>query len=402
MSDVLKNRFSSFYHQVAEGKAAGFYSFFRPFETKQETVVRVKGKDALMFGSNSYLGLTTDPRVMEASAKALEKYGTSCAGSRFLNGTTILHEELEEKLARFFGKESVLLFSTGFQVNLGAIPALTRQGDYIVMDRLNHASIFEGARLSEANSVVYRHNDMASLEKKLQRLNDAELKFIVFDGIFSMEGNIANLPEIVKLAKKYNATIMTDCAHAVGVIGDHGRGTANHFNLTNEVGLIGGTFSKSLASLGGFIAGDKEVINHLRHHARSLIFSASMTPASTAAALASLDIIQSDDSLRLKLWENTNYCLSRLKETGFDIGDAETPIIPIYIRDDYKAYAFTARLLEYGVFVNPVVAPAVPPSESLIRFSLMASHSFDQIDQAIEQMVKVAKELGIHLIKKAA
>lgn len=401
MANSLRDRFST-YQMISQGKKTGLYAFFRTFQSRQETVVDVNGKRVLMFGSNSYLGLTTHPTIIEASENALKKYGTSCSGSRFLNGTTDLHEQLEFDLADFLGKEEALVFSTGFQVNIGTIPTITQKGDALFLDRLNHASIYEGAKLSEANSAVFRHNDMASLEKKLEHYKDAELKLIVVDGIFSMEGNIADLPGIVKLADKYGAEVMCDCAHAVGVIGDYGRGTPSHFGLTDNVSLIGGTFSKSLASLGGFIAGDKETIHHVKHHSRSLIFSASMTPASTAAAIASLDIIKNDDSFRLKLWENTNHALDRLKESGFDIGNAETPIIPIYIRDNMKAYEFTARLFDEGVFVNPVVAPAVSPADSLVRFSIMATHSIDQIDQAIDLMIKIARELNIHLQEKVA
>lgn len=402
MPSKLSDRFSAFKTEIDEGKATGYYSFFRRFESNQKTSVTVGGKKVLMFGSNSYLGLTTDPRVMEASIKAIEKYGSSCSGSRFLNGTTDLHEELEYRLARFLGKEEAIVYSTGFQVNLGVIPTVTKSNDVILLDRYNHASIFEGTRLSDARSVVYRHNDMVSLEKKLQRLGDADMRLIIVDGIFSMEGDIAKLPEIVLLAKKYDATIMTDCAHAVGVLGDHGRGTPNHFGLTDEVELIGGTFSKSLASLGGFVAGSKETINYLKHHSRSLIFSASMTPASTAATLAALDIIESDDSYQNKLWENTRYAINLLNQVGFDTGRAETPIIPVYIRDWTKVHMITRRLYDLGVFVNLVVAPAVPPEESMIRFSLMASHTQDQIDFAVEQLVKAAKEFGFPLSKKAA
>lgn len=401
MNSALKNRYSKF-TDVQRVKDAGVYAFFREFQSKQETVVQVAGKRVLMFGSNSYLGLTTHPAIIEASAKAIEKYGTSCAGSRFLNGTTDMHVELEHRMAKFLGKEEALVFSTGFQVNLGVLPTLMKKGDAILMDRLNHASLYEGAKLSEASTTIFRHNDMISLEKKLAYLNDAELKLIAVDGIFSMEGNIAKLPKIVELAEKYDAAVMVDCAHAVGVLGNHGRGTSDHFGLTDRVDLIGGTFSKSLASLGGFLAGDSTTIQYIKHHARSLIFSASMTPASTAAALASLSIIESDDSHRLKLWENTHYAMSQFQELGFDTGDAETPIIPIYIRDNDKAYLFTTRLFEEGVFVNPVVAPAVSPADSLVRFSLMATHSKDQIDEAIAKMHKVAREIGISLQTQAA
>lgn len=401
MAKALKNRCAQ-YTEAKNVKAAGVYAFFRRFESRQETQVTVEGHQVLMFGSNSYLGLTTHPSVIEAAQKALEKYGTSCAGSRFLNGTTDLHEELELRMARFLGKEDAIVYSTGFQVNLGALPTLMKKGDAILMDRLNHASLFEGARLSEATTTIFRHNDMLSLSKKLDHLEDVPVKMIAIDGVFSMEGNIANLPEIVRLAEKHQASVMVDCAHAIGVLGNHGRGTSDHFGLTNQVDLIGGTFSKSLASLGGFIAGDSDTIQFMKHHARSLIFSASMTPASTAAAIAALDIIEKDDSHRQKLWRNTKYALERLHDLGFDTGSTETPIIPIYIRDNNKTYLFTTRLFEEGVFVNPVVAPAVSPTDSLIRFSLMATHSFDQIDQAIDTMHRVAVEIGISLHHKAA
>ncbi len=394
MSRFLRERFSSF--KLAEdAKKNGYYAFFRTFQSKQETEVKVNGKNVLMFGSNSYLGLTTHPQVLEAAESAVRKYGSSCSGSRFLNGTTDMHEELEHKLARFLNKEEVLVFSTGFQVNLGVLPTIAKQGDVLLLDRLNHASIYEGAKLSDASSVVFRHNDMKSLEKKLSQLQDANHRIIVVDGIFSMEGNIAKLPEIVELAKKYKASVMSDCAHAIGVLGDHGRGTPDHFGINDEIELIGGTFSKSLASLGGFVAGDRETIQYIRHVARSLIFSASMTPSSTAATIAALEIMQSDDSRRLKLWENTNHALDRLKDLGFDTGEAETPIIPIYIRDNDKAYKMTMRLFEEGVFVNPVVAPAVGPEDTLIRFSLMATHSIDQIDIAIDKILMIADELDV-------
>ena len=393
MPRFLREQFS-YFKQVEDAKKSG-YAFFRTFQSRQETEVKVNGKDVLMFGSNSYLGLTTHPKVMEAAEAAVRKYGSSCSGSRFLNGTTDMHEELEHKLANFLNKDEALVFSTGFQVNLGVIPAIAKQGDALLLDRLNHASIYEGAKLSDASAVIFRHNDMASLEKRLAKLQDANHRIIVVDGIFSMEGNIAKLPEIVELAKKYKASVMSDCAHAIGVLGDHGRGTPDHFGINDEVELIGGTFSKSLASLGGFVAGDKETIQYIRHVARSLIFSASMTPSSTAATIAALEIMQSDDSRRLKLWENTNHALNRLKDLGFDTGEAETPIIPIYIRDNDKAYKMTMRLFDEGVFVNPVVAPAVGPEDTLIRFSLMATHSIDQIDVAIDKILKVADELDI-------
>ncbi len=401
MTNFLRSRFSK-YQEVKIAKEKGAYPFFRPFHSKQGTVANVQGKDVLMFGSNSYLGLTTHPKVLEASENALRKYGASCAGSRFLNGTTDLHLQLEHEIAEFIGKEKALVFSTGFHVNIGTLPTITKKDDIILLDRMNHASLYEGAKMSEASNAIYRHNNASSLDKKLTYYKDADLKLVATDGIFSMEGNIVNLPEIVKTAKSHGAAVMVDCAHAVGVIGDHGKGTADHFGLTDEVDLIGGTFSKSFASLGGFIAGDEQTIDYIQHNARSLIFSASITPASTAAALASLNIMKSDDSLRLKLWENTRYALGRLKESGFDIGSAETPIIPIYIKDNDLTFKFVTRLFEEGLFVNPVLAPAVPPEDSLVRFSLMATHTFEQIDSAIDMMERVGKELGLITQQKSA
>lgn len=385
------------YTEPQRVKALGYYPFFRKIQSEQGTVVQVDGKDVLMFGSNSYLGLTNHPKVVEAGRDAMSKYGAGCAGSRFLNGTLDIHEELEQRLAKFLGKEAVLMYSTGFQVNLGVIPCLTTRNDFIIMDEFVHASIIEGARLSLASKLKFRHNDMEALEKKLQRCPLDAFKLIVVDGIFSMEGDLAKLPEVVALAKKYNAIVMSDCAHAVGVVGDHGAGTPSHFGLTDDVDLIGGTFSKSLASLGGFIASDQDTINFLKHHSRSMIFSASITPSSCAAALAALDIVEGDDSLRLKLWENINYAHKTLKDFGFDTGASESPIIPIYVRDYMKTFQLTTNLLNKGVFVNPIISPAVAPEDTLIRFSLMATHSREQIDEAIDKIYSEFKSLDINL-----
>ena len=373
------------------------YPFFRVIESEQSTEVVINSKKVLMFGSNSYLGLTTHPKVKMASENAIKKYGSSVAGSRFLNGTTDLHIELEHRLARFLNKEAVLLFTTGFQVNLGVIPTITRPNDIIILDRLNHASIFEGARLSRAPYVLYKHNDMVSLEQKLRLSRDAEMKLIVVDGVFSMEGDLADLKGITQLAKQYNAVVMSDCAHAIGVIGEHGAGAASHFDVEDQVDLIGGTFSKSLASIGGFIASDAHTVEYIKHNSRSLIFSASPTPAAVAAALASLDIIESDDSLRLQLLNNTQYAIAAFKSLGFNTGKTETPIIPLYIGDDKKTYELTNLLLSKGVFVNPVVAPAVSPENSMIRFSLMATHTREQIDKAIDTIYQCAKKLEVPL-----
>ena len=373
------------------------YPFFRVIESEQGTSAMVNGKKVLMFGSNSYLGLTTHPKIKMASENALKKYGSSVAGSRFLNGTTDLHIELEHRLARFLNKEAVLLFTTGFQVNLGVIPTITRPNDIIILDRLDHASIFEGARLSRAPYVLYNHNDMVSLEQKLRLSRDAEMKLIVVDGVFSMEGDLADLKGITQLAKKYNAVVMSDCAHAIGVIGDHGAGAASHFDVEDQVDLIGGTFSKSLASIGGFIASDASTVEYIKHNSRSLIFSASPMPAAVAAALASIDIIESDDSLRLQLLHNTQYAIAAFKSLGFNTGKTETPIIPLYIGDDKKTYELTNLLLSKGVFVNPVVAPAVSRENSMIRFSLMATHTREQIDKAIDTIYQCAKKLEVSL-----
>lgn len=373
----------------------GLYPYFRTIDSEQDTEVVISGKKVLMFGSNSYLGLTNHPKVKEAAKQAIDKYGTGCGGSRFLNGTIDLHIELETKLAEFVNKEAALVFSTGFQVNLGVIPAITNREDYILLDELDHASIIEGSRLSFAKIIKYAHNDMQSLENKLKTCMPDKIKLIVTDGVFSMDGDIANLPEIVNLAKKYSATVLVDDAHSTGVIGENGSGTASHFGLTNEVDLIMGTFSKSFSSLGGFIAGDKDVISYIKHHARSLIFSASITPASTASVIASLEIMKNEPERIQKLWDNTNYALKQLKQYGFDTGNSVTPIIPVYVRDDLKAFQFTKLLFDEGVFISPVVSPAVKSTDSLIRLSLMATHTKEQIDIAGEKFYKVGKKLGI-------
>jgi len=373
----------------------GLYPFFRVIESDQDTVVTICGKEVLMFGSNSYMGLTNHPKIKEAAKKAIDKYGTGCAGSRFLNGTLDIHIELETKLAEYVKKDAALVFSTGFQVNIGVIPTVTGRNDYILLDELDHASIIEATRLSFAKVMKFRHNDMQSLEKLLKKCDPHRIKLIVVDGIFSMDGDIANLPEIVKLADKYDATVMVDDAHAIGVIGEQGSGTASHFGLTNKVDLIMGTFSKSLAALGGFIASDADTINYIKHHSRSLIFSASITPASAAAVLAALEIIKSEPERMEKLWEITHYAIDNFKRLGFDVGNTETPIIPLYIRDNLKTLTLTKKLLDNGVFVNPVVAPAVSKDSTLIRFSLMATHTKEQIDIALEKIEKVAKQLNI-------
>jgi len=384
----------------AELKKAGIYPYFRPIEENHDTEVTIGGRRVLMFGSNSYMGLTNHPKVKEAASKALERYGSSCSGSRFLNGTSKLHIQLEERLAEFVGKEAALVFSTGYQTNLGVVATLTGRHGVLLLDELDHASIIEGSRLSFSRVLKFAHNDMSELESQLASIDDDRIRMIVVDGIFSMEGDVADLPSIVKLANKYNAALMVDDAHALGVLGKHGEGTAAHFGLTNEVDLIMSTFSKSLASLGGFVASNKDIINYLKHNARSMIFSASIPPSAAAAALAALEIIQSEPDRLANLWANTHYATETLKNLGFDIGKTETPIIPIYIRDDMTTFKFTNRLFEEGVFVNPVVSPAVKSDSSLIRMSLMATHSIKQIEQAIDKINKVAKELGVFALQE--
>lgn len=375
--------------------AAGIYPYFREIESDQDTVVKINGKDVLMFGSNSYLGLTNHPKIKEAAKKAIDKYGTGCAGSRFLNGTLDIHIQLEERLADLVGKDGALCYSTGFQVNLGVVSVLTGRKDHVLLDELDHASIIEGSRLSFSKVLKFKHNDMHALESKLKRCTPETLKLVVVDGIFSMEGDIVKLPELVKLADKYQATIMVDDAHSIGVLGENGSGTANHFGLTDKVDLIMGTFSKSLASLGGFIAADKDTINFIKHNSRSLIFSASMTPASAASVLAAIDIMVSEPDRIRHLWDMSNYALKGFKEMGFDTGKSETPIIPLFIRDDIKSLVLTQKLLAEGIFVNPVVSPAVPKEDCLIRYSLMATHTKEQVDISIEKISRIARSLGI-------
>jgi 8-amino-7-oxononanoate synthase len=391
---ILQAKFAK-YDAPQRAMQAGIYPYFREIESDQDTVVKIQGNDVLMFGSNSYLGLTNHPKIKEAARKAIDKYGTGCAGSRFLNGTLDIHIELEKRLANLVGKDNALCYSTGFQVNLGVVSVLTGRRDYLLLDELDHASIIEGSRLTFSKVLKYAHNDMKALENKLKRCNPESIKLIVVDGIFSMEGDIVNLPGIVGLADQYNATIMIDDAHSIGVLGINGAGTASHFGLTDKVDLIMGTFSKSLASLGGFIASDKDTINFIKHNSRSLIFSASMTPASAASVLAALDIMESEPERTEHLWEVSNYALNKFKAAGFDTGKSESPIIPLFIRDDIKALKLTQMLLADGIFVNPVVSPAVPKQDCLIRFSLMATHTNDQVDIAVEKITRVSKILGI-------
>ncbi len=379
------------YTTPQEAKAAGIYPYFREIASEQDTEVLINGKKVLMFGSNCYSGLVNDPRIKEAAIEATRKYGTGCAGSPFLNGTLDLHKQLERAIAEYIGKEDVMIYSTGFGVNLGVVSTLTGREDYILWDEQDHASIIEGRRLSFSQQLKYKHNDMESLEKQLQKCAPDKVKLIVTDGVFSMEGDVANLPKIVELAKKYDASVMVDEAHGIGVFGEGGRGTCNHFGVTKDVDLIMGTFSKSFASLGGFIATDKEITNFLRHHSRSYIFTASITPASTAAALKALEIMVVEPERQEHLWEITKYALEGFRNMGCEIGHTSTPIIPLYIRDNFKTFAITRDLLNEGIFVNPVVSPAVAPQDTLIRFSLMATHTKDQVTFALDKIRKVFK-----------
>ncbi len=380
------------YTTPQEAKAAGVYPYFRAISSEQEPEVIINGKKVLMFGSNCYSGLVSDPRIKEAAIEATKKYGTGCAGSPFLNGTLDIHKQLEARIAEYIGKEDVMIYSTGFEVNLGVVSCLTGRGDYILWDEQDHASIIEGRRLSFSNSLKYKHNDMESLEKQLQACKPEAIKLIVTDGVFSMEGDVANVPEIVRLAKQYNAAVMVDEAHGIGVFGKGGRGVVNHYGLTDDVDLIMGTFSKSFASLGGFIATDKEITNFLRHHSRSYIFTASITPASTAAALKAIDIMIEEPWRQEHLWEITNYALEGFRNMGCEIGHTSTPIIPLFIRDNMKTFAITRDLLDEGIFVNPVVSPAVAPEDTLIRFSLMATHTKEQVTTALEKIQKVFRK----------
>ena len=390
----LQERYKN-YREPQKFMEAGVYPYFREITGKQGTEVEMGGHKVLMFGSNAYTGLTGDQRVIDAAKKALDQYGSGCAGSRFLNGTLDLHVKLEKELAEFEGKDDSLCFSTGFSVNAGVIAMVVGRNDYVICDDRDHASIVDGRRLSFAHQLKYKHNDMEDLEKILQKLPYEAVKLIVVDGVFSMEGDLANLPEIVKLKHKYNCSIMVDEAHGLGVFGREGRGVCDHFGLTDEVDLIMGTFSKSLASIGGFIAGDADTINFLRHTCRKYIFSASDTPAATAAALEALHIVRSEPERIEALWKVTKYALKRFKEEGFEIGETESPIIPLYVRDVEKTFIVTARAFDNGVFINPVIPPACAPQDTLVRFALMATHTEEQVERGVQILKKVFKEQNI-------
>ncbi len=392
--DILHERLSKF-TLPDEVRKQGLYPYFREIEGKQGTEVEMDGHHVIMLGSNAYTGLTGDERVIEAGVQAMRRYGAGCAGSRFLNGTLDLHVELEKELAEFVGKDEALCFSTGFTVNSGVIPALLGPHDYVICDDRDHASIVDGRRLSMAKQLRYKHNDMEDLERKLQKCEENAVKLIVVDGVFSMEGDLCDLPKIIELKKKYGATVMVDEAHGVGVFGRQGRGVCDHFGLTDDVDLIMGTFSKSLASIGGFIAADSAIIDYLRHTARTYIFSASNTPAATASALEALRILKREPERLEALWEVTNYALKRFKEDGFEIGDTQSPIIPLYVRDLEKTFAATAMAFEAGVFINPVVPPACHPTDTLVRIALMANHTHEQVDRAVAALVGVFRKLEI-------
>ena len=385
----------SHYTVPQEAQKAGIYPYFRTIESDQDAEVMLGGKRVLMFGSNSYLGLTNHQRIRKAAKDAIDKYGTGCAGSPFLNGTLDLHIEFENKLAQFFDKDGVMLYSTGFQTNIGVVPCVVGRGDYLIFDETDHASIIEGKRLSFANTLKFKHNDVEDLERVLRKCPFEAIKLIVVDGVFSMEGDIAKLPEIVALADCYNASVMVDEAHGLGVLGNRGRGTCDHFGVVDKVDIIMGTFSKSLASIGGFVAADADTINWMKHNSRSYIFSASISPAATAAAMAAFDIMVSEPWHQENLWKVTNHALKSFRDLGFEIGKTETPIIPLFVRNNEKTFTVTKMLLDEGIFVNPVISPAVAPQDTLIRFSLMATHTIQQIDYAIDKIYKCFKILGI-------
>lgn len=390
----LQEKYKS-YRLPQKYMAEGVYPYFREITSKQGTEVEMGGHKVLMFGSNAYTGLTGDQRIIDAAKAALDKYGSGCAGSRFLNGTLDLHVQLEKELAEYIGKDETLCFSTGFFVNSGVLAVVVGRGDYIICDDRDHASIVDGRRLSFATQLHYKHNDMDDLERVLKNLPHEAIKLIVVDGVFSMEGDLANLPKIVELKHKYNCSIMVDEAHGLGVFGKEGRGVCDYFGLTDDIDLIMGTFSKSMASIGGFIASDKDTINYLRHTCRTYIFSASNTPAATAAALEALHIIKNEPERIEKLWKVTNYALRRFKEEGFEIGETQSPIIPLYVHDVDKTFQATAKAFEYGVFINPVIPPACAPQDTLVRFALMATHTEEQVERGVQILKRVFKELDI-------
>lgn len=383
------------YTRAESLRDAGVYRYFRQIESQQDPVVTIAGKRLIMLGSNNYLGLASHPEVKQAAADAVLQYGTGCAGSPLLNGTLSLHAELEDRLRSFMKAEAVLIFSTGFQVNVGVLSALLGRHDTVFLDNLDHASIIDGARLGFAKQVKYKHNDIADLESKLARTPESRGRIIVTDGVFSMEGDLARLPEIVALKKKYATRLMVDDAHGIGVLGEHGRGTAEHFGVEGDIDVVMGTFSKSLAGVGGFVAGDRYIIDFIRHTARAQIFSAAMPPASAAAVLKALEIAEREPERRQRLWESTHYMKQALDSLGYDTGEAASPVIPMVVGDDFTAYRMVADLHEEGVFANPVVSPAVPPGRAMIRTSYMATHTREHLDQALAALEAVGRRHGV-------
>ncbi len=381
--------------KAREIQAAGLYPYFKPISESEDTVVVIEGKQRIMLGSNNYLGLTHHPKVLEAAGKALQRYGAGCTGSRFLNGTLDLHERLETELARFMGKEACLVFSTGYQANLGLISGLIGRGDIVFLDKLDHASIVDGAKMSYGETERFNHGDLAGLERKLDKVKHGHGTLIVVDGIYSMEGDIADVPNLVRIAHRHGAALAVDDAHALGVLGPRGEGTAAHFGMTDEVDIIAGTFSKSLASIGGFVAASDSVIHYLRHHSRPLIFTASLPPSNTAGVLAALQVLQEEPERRDQLWANTHRLQKGFREMGFDIGPTETPIIPVLIGPLERTFVMWRKLFDAGVFTNPVAPPAVPPSQCRLRTSVMATHTFDQVDFALETFRTIGRELGV-------
>ena len=373
----------------------GLYLYFRMIESGQDPVVTMDGRRVIMLGSNNYLGLTNHPEIKEAAEQALRKYGTGTAGSRFLNGTLDIHVELEERLAAFMEREAAVCFSTGFMVNTGVISALIGRNDVVILDSLDHACIFDGARLSYGRTLKYAHNDMDALEERLRSVREDHGAMIVVDGVFSMEGDIANLPKIVDLKKRFGTRLMVDDAHGIGVMGANGRGTAEHFGLDHEADIVMGTFSKSLAGVGGFVAGDSKVIDYIKHKARPLMFSAAPPPASVAAVIKALEVMIREPERRSQLWENTEYMKREFINLGFDTGHSASPVIPLLVGEDVTAFVMTKRLQEEGVFVNPVVSPGVPEGRAMIRTSYMATHTRDHLDRALEAIAKVSRELGV-------
>jgi len=381
--------------RAREAQAVGLYPYFTPITEAEDTVVKIHGKTKVMMGSNNYLGLTHHPKVLEAAQAALHKYGSGCTGSRFLNGNLDLHEQLEARLAQFLGKEACLVFSTGYQANLGLVSGLVGRDEVVYLDKLDHASIVDGATMSRADVVRFNHGDLAGLERKLQAGDRKRGEMIIVDGVFSMEGDIADLPQLVPLAKKYGAALAVDDAHSIGVLGPTGAGTADHFGMADKVDLIVGTFSKSLASIGGFVVGDEYVIHFLKHHARPLIFTAALPASNTAGVLAALDVLQSEPERRAALWENTRRLASGLKSLGFDIGPSVTPIIPVLIGPLDTTLVVWRKLFDAGVFTNPVVPPAVPPSQCRLRASVMATHTAEQVDFALDAFAQLGKSMGV-------